>query len=117
MCIRDRSIALAYRFTLEQLEEVSRQNMGRIHIVGGGSQNNLLCQFTASATGLPVYAGPVEATAIGNTLVQAMAFGTVSSLDHLREVVRRSFGLNSYEPQSTSDWDEPYERFMRLKRK
>lgn len=118
-CVRSilESIALAYRFTLEQLEEVSRQNMGRIHIVGGGSQNNLLCQFTASATGLPVYAGPVEATAIGNTLVQAMAFGTVSSLDHLREVVRRSFGLNSYEPQSTSDWDEPYERFMRLKRK
>jgi len=109
------SLALAYRHTLDQLKEVSGKLIEKIHIVGGGSQNHLLCQFTADATGLPVYAGPVEAAAIGNILVQAMAFGRTSYLEELREVVRRSFSLNLYEPRHTSDWDEAYERFMKLK--
>ena len=109
------SLALAYRYTLEQLEEISGKDIEQIHIIGGGSQNHLLCQFTANATGLPVYAGPAEATAIGNILVQAMAFGRISSIEGLREVVRRSFSLNLYEPQRTSDWDKTYERFIKLK--
>ena len=109
------SLALDYRYTLEQLEEIGGKGIEQIHIVGGGSQNHLLCQFTADATGLPVYAGPAEATAIGNILVQAMAFGRISSLDELREVVRCSFSLDLYEPQHTSGWDERYERFMKLK--
>jgi len=110
------SLALAYRYTLEQLREISKENIEQIHIVGGGSQNHLLCQFTADATGLPVYAGPVEVTAVGNILVQAMAFGRISSLEELRGVVRRSFSLDLYEPQHTSDWDEAYERFIKLKK-
>jgi rhamnulokinase len=111
------SLALAYRYVLEQLSEISSQEITQIHIIGGGSQNHLLCQLTADITGLPVYAGPVEATAIGNILVQAMASGRISSLEELRKVVRQSFRLNLYEPQHTADWDETYERFVRLKQK
>lgn len=109
------SLALAHRYTLEQLEEISGIGIEQIHIIGGGSQNPLLCQFTADATGLPVYAGPAEATAIGNILVQAMALGRVSSLEQLREVVKRSFSLNLYQPQHTLDWDEKYNRFAKIK--
>jgi rhamnulokinase len=111
------SLALDYRHVLEQLSEISGQEISRIHIIGGGSQNHLLCQLTADITGLPTYAGPVEATAIGNILVQAMAFGRISSLEELRQVVQQSFRLNLYEPQHTTDWDETYERFARLKQK
>ena len=110
------SLALAYCYTLEQIEEISAISIDKIYIIGGGSQNPLLCQFTADATGLPVYAGPAEATAIGNILVQAMAFGRVSSLEQLREVVRRSFRLNLYQPQYTSGWDEKYNRYAKIKK-
>lgn len=109
------SLALAYRRTLEQLEEISGRNIKRIHVVGGGSQNYLLCQFLADATGLPVIAGPAEATAIGNVLVQAMTFGKISSLEELREIVKRSFRLDSYEPQHALGWDEAYKRFLKFK--
>ncbi len=111
------SLALAYRYVLEQLSEISGQEITQIHIIGGGSQNHLLCQLAADVTGLQVYAGPVEATAIGNILVQAMTFGRVSSLEELRKVVRQSFPVNLYEPQPAADWDETYERFVRLKQK
>ena len=110
------SLALAHRYTLEQIEEISAIGIDKIYIIGGGSQNPLLCQFTADATGLPVYAGPAEATAIGNILVQAMAFGRVSSIEQLREIVRRSFSLFLYKPQHTSEWDEKYERFAKIKK-
>ncbi|GAI64522.1 unnamed protein product, partial [marine sediment metagenome] len=109
------SLALAYRNTLEQLRGISHRDINRIHIVGGGSQNYLLCQFLADATGLPVIAGPAEATAIGNILVQAMTFGKISSLEELREIVKRSFRLDSYEPQHVLGWDEAYEHFLKLK--
>ena len=82
------SLALAYRSTLCQLEEISGRKITQIHIVGGGSQNQALCQFTADATGLPVYAGPVEATAIGNILVQAIAKGNIQSHAELRDIVK-----------------------------
>jgi rhamnulokinase len=111
------SLALAYRYVLEQLSEISSQEIAQIHIIGGGSQNNLLCQLAADVTGLPVYAGPVEATAIGNILVQAMTLGRISSLEELRKVVRQSFPVNLYEPQPNTGWDEMYERFVRLKQK
>jgi rhamnulokinase len=109
------SLALTYRHALKQLEDVKDKKIAQINIVGGGSQNSLLCQFTADATGLPVYAGPVEATAIGSVLVQAVALGRISSLDGIREIVRRSFRPNIYEPQPTSYWDEMYQRFLKLR--
>jgi len=105
------SLALTYRKTLEGLEDVLGRRIGVIHIVGGGCQNELLNQLTADACGRPVIAGPVEATAIGNILVQAMATGDIASLTDARAVVRNSFQVKRYEPQQTRRWDEAYGRF------
>jgi rhamnulokinase len=110
------SLALTYRYTIGQLEEVSGRKIMQINVIGGGSQNQVLCQFTADATGLPVCAGPVEATAIGNLLVQAMALGKVKSHTELREIVARSFPLTVYQPQHTANWDEMYKHYLQIKK-
>jgi rhamnulokinase len=106
------SLALRYRWVLERLEELLGKKFDAIHIVGGGSQNELLNQWTADACNCAVYAGPVEATAIGNVLVQAVGLGMVGSLGEAREVVRRSFGVGIYEPKNADRWEEPYRRFL-----
>ena len=85
------SLALKYRWTIERLESILGTTIRTIHVVGGGSRNALLCQFTADACGRPVHAGPVEATAAGNVLLQAMARGRIGSLADARAVVARSF--------------------------
>ncbi|MFH1571964.1 MAG: rhamnulokinase family protein [Gemmatimonadota bacterium] len=108
------SLALKYRYTLESVERILGRAMECIHIVGGGIQNELLCQLTADATGRPVIAGPLEATAIGNLMVQALARGYVSSADQIREVVRHSFDPVSYEPRPDARWDAAYEHFQSL---
>jgi rhamnulokinase len=105
------SLALRYRWVLERLEELSGRKLKAIHVVGGGCQNELLCQLAADACNRPVLAGPVEATAIGNVLVQAMGLGLVRTLADAREVVRRSFDVKTYEPQHAERWEEPYRRF------
>ena len=105
------SLALTYRKTLEGLEDVLGRRVGVIHVVGGGCQNELLNQMTADACNRPVVAGPVEATAIGNILVQAMATGDIKSLADARAVVRNSFEVKRYEPQHTKQWDEAYARY------
>jgi rhamnulokinase len=86
-----------------------------IHVVGGGSQNALLCQFTADACDRPVLAGPVEATAIGNVLVQALGLGVLGSLAEARAVVRQSFAVHTYTPQSPAAWEAPYEQFRQYR--
>ena len=106
------SLALRYRWVLDRLEELLGRKVEVIHIVGGGSQNKLLCQFTADACHRPVLAGPVEATAIGNVLLQAKGLGLISSPDEAREVVRRSFELQTYDPKNPEAWHEPYQRFL-----
>ncbi|MCX6649793.1 MAG: rhamnulokinase [Candidatus Bathyarchaeota archaeon] len=111
------SLALAYRHTLAQLEEASGGRINRIHIVGGGSRNRLLSRLAAEATGRRVYAGPAEATAIGNLLVQAMAGGRVKDLRHLRRIVRDSTEVTEYEPGDPEAWDETYTKFIELKEK
>ncbi|PRR72020.1 Rhamnulokinase [Moorella stamsii] len=108
------SLALKYRWVLEKLEGILGKELPVIHMVGGGTRNELLCRFTASATGRPVVAGPVEATAAGNLLVQAMAMGEVGSLNEARKIVRRSFALKTYEAEKTDVWEEKYEAFIRL---
>ena len=105
------SLALKYRWTIEQLEHVSGLEVGVIHIVGGGALNRLLCQMVADACGRPVVAGPVEATAAGNLLVQAMALGLLRSLGEGRELVRRSLAIGRYEPGATEGWDDAWQRF------
>jgi rhamnulokinase len=84
-----------------------------IHLVGGGSRNELLCRWTAGAAELPVLSGPEEATLLGNFLVQAMSLGELASIDEGREVVRTSFAPTIYEPQNTAVWREARERFVR----
>ncbi|MFM7148926.1 MAG: rhamnulokinase family protein, partial [Gemmataceae bacterium] len=108
------SLALRYRWVLEKLQELTGQKLHRIHIVGGGSQNQLLCQLTADCCGCEVLAGPVEATAIGNVLVQAVGLGVLSSLEEAREVVRNSFELRSYVPRKEGRWQERYDSFCRI---
>lgn len=109
------SLALRYREVLEMLEELTGLRIEVIHIVGGGSRNGLLNQFVAAATGRTVVAGPAEATAAGNILVQAMGAGEVDGLGALRRVVRESFYLETIEPRPDPAWDRAYERFRELK--
>ncbi len=108
------SLALRYRTVCEELQQVYPFPINRLHIIGGGARNELLCQFTADATGRPVIAGPAEATAIGNTLVQAMAMGAVRSVDEMRRVVSASFPAVHYEPTGSASWDRAYDRFLEL---
>ncbi len=108
------SLALKYRWTLGKLEEFGGRRIETIHIVGGGTQNRLLCQLAANAMNRTVIAGPVEATAIGNVLMQAYGRGRIGSLEQAREIVRRSFTLETYLPQETAAWDTAYERFQLL---
>ncbi|QWW19465.1 rhamnulokinase [Schaalia sp. 19OD2882] len=103
------SLVVAYRRALREVVELSGRPLGVVHIVGGGSKNALLCQLTADATGLPVVAGPVEGTAIGNMVVQLRAIGALSgSLQDLRVVVAESSSLSRHEPSpgAASVWDE-----------
>jgi rhamnulokinase len=109
------SLALTYRKTLEQLESILGRRLDPIHIVGGGTQNKLLCQFAADATGRRVVAGPVEATAIGSILMQAIALGHIASLDAGRKMVSRSFDVTTYAPSKITDWDDAYVRFFHRK--
>jgi rhamnulokinase len=108
------SLALCYRDVLEKLEILSKRKIEVIHIVGGGSRNAVLNQFVADATRRIVVAGPSEATAIGNILVQAMGSGALASLDEGREMVRNSFPVTVVEPQACAGWEEAYQRFCKL---
>jgi rhamnulokinase len=112
-CILE-SLALKYRFTLDQLRRLTDRSIEVIHVIGGGSRNELLCQFTANATGLPVVAGPAEATAMGNIMVQALGLGYVRSLSEIRSVVRRSVELKMYTPELQADWEGVSGRFREL---
>jgi rhamnulokinase len=108
------SLALKYRMVLGWLEELSGEKTDVIHIVGGGTQNELLNQFTADACHRPVVTGPVEATALGNVLVQARASGEVATLSDIRSIVRSSSEMKHYQPQQRSAWDQAYGRFCEL---
>jgi rhamnulokinase len=105
------SLALKYRLVFEQLELLGGKPIERIHVIGGGARNELLCRFTADATGVPVLAGPTEATAIGNIMMQARALGHVDSHAELREVVGRSFEPMRHEPGNRAAWDEAFEKY------
>jgi rhamnulokinase len=105
-------IALKYRWVVERLEEMLNCSLKPVHIVGGGTQNRLLSQFTANALARQVVTGPVEATAVGNLLMQMIALGHLESLQAGRQIVRNSFELSFYEPDSQSGWDEAYERLL-----
>ena len=109
------SLAMQYRLVMQQLGEIHTMQFEKLHIVGGGTQNKLLNQFTADAIGMPVVAGPVEATVIGNIVVQAIGLGHIESLCEARKIIRESFPMETYTPRETSIWDQQFDRFMKLK--
>jgi rhamnulokinase len=106
------SLALRYRNVVENLEALTGRKIEVIHIVGGGSRNALLNQFVADCTGRRVVAGPSEATAIGNILVQAMGAGELANLDEARAVVRNSFELTTVDPHPSVEWEQAYQRYL-----
>ncbi|MCZ8511965.1 rhamnulokinase [Paenibacillus filicis] len=105
------SLALKYRFVLERTERLTGKRFDGLHMVGGGIQNSLLCRFTANALQRPVWAGPVEGSAIGNIVVQYMALGVWNTLHEARQVIRSSFPVRTYSPENVDGWAEAYERF------
>ncbi len=107
------SLALKYRSTLEAIEDVTGERIDVLHIVGGGIQNELLCQFAANATGKRIVTGPIEATASGNILMQAVATGRLRSIQEARDIVRQSFDLKEYQPQDASLWTQKYEQYTK----
>ena len=109
-CILE-SLALKYRLVLRSLEQLTKKRCEQIRVIGGGSKNRLLNQFTADATGRRVLAGPAEATALGNLAIQILATGGASSLEEVRAMVDRSFPTEIFEPRNTDKWDQQAERF------
>jgi rhamnulokinase len=111
-CILE-SLAFRFRETLDTLENLLGYSLERVHLIGGGCQNPLLCQWTAEACRRPVEAGPAEASALGNLLVQFIAAGRLASLSQARELVRTSFPTKIYQPSPSGSWEEAYLRFQR----
>jgi rhamnulokinase len=106
------SLACKYRLVLERLERVTGREVDVVHVIGGGSRNELLCQMTADLLGRPVLAGPVEATALGNVLVQARAVGELGTLAEMRAVAAASADPAAFEPGE--DGDQIYQRFLEV---
>lgn len=104
------SLAFKYRSVIDMINSLRPVSIDVLHIVGGGSQNKVLNQFTTNALGIPVIAGPVEGTAIGNILMQAISVGEIDSLDTGRKIVADSFSLERFEPQNHDQWNKQYER-------
>jgi rhamnulokinase len=108
------SLALRYQMVLQMLERLTGGAIQTVHIVGGGIQNRLLCQLTANACGRSVVTGPIEATAIGNLMVQLISSGAVSSIAEARKIISHSFGQETYVPDTAGDWVTASERFANL---
>ncbi len=108
------SLALAYRLALEHTEALTGHRFPGLHVVGGGTRNEILLQFTADAIGRPVWSGPTEATAIGNLLGQLMAAGRISGVGEGRALVWESFPIRTFEPRAREGWDEAFHRFLSL---
>ena len=106
------NMALRYKYVLEKLEEITEKKVKILHIIGGGSNNDLLNQFTANSTDLPVKAGPSEATAIGNILVQAIALKHIKNVSELRKIVMNSFTIKEYSPEEKNRWKDAYQEYL-----
>ncbi len=108
------SLAIKYKITLDQLMDACSKEVEKIHIIGGGSQNQVLCQFTANATGLEVISGPTEGTAMGNILVQAKALGIVENLSEMRKIVSNTIVTKTYYPLDAKQWKKGIERYNQI---
>jgi rhamnulokinase len=112
-CIFD-SLALRYRQVFQWLKEFSSFDLSVLHIIGGGSLNKFLNQFTANSLGVQVLAGPQEGTAIGNIMLQAKASGLVSDIWEMRRIIANSLQLVKYEPTDKALWDQGYEKYLKI---
>lgn len=110
------SLALRYRQIMSQLHKFAEFPIEQLHIIGGGSQNMLLNQFTSNATQLPVSAGPVEGTLIGNIMMQAKAMGKVDSISEMRTLIQQSIKVDEYQPQESELWEKGYEKYLAVYR-
>jgi len=108
------SLAFKYKEVVEVLEELTRKEVKILHIIGGGASNNLLNQFTANALDIPIKVGPIEATTIGNILIQAYATGEINDINELRTTVHNSFEIQTFIPQNTKEWDINYKRYKKI---
>ena len=108
------SLAMKIRYVLGMCEELAGGRIETIHVVGGGTKNRQLCQAAADACGRRVVAGPVEATATGNVMMQAVAAGDVAGIAEAREVIRNSFAVDEYLPRNAAAWDDAYGKFLGL---
>ena len=115
-CIFD-SLALRYRQVFGWLKDFADFDIDTLHIIGGGSLNAYLNQFTANSCGVTVLAGPQEATAIGNIMMQAKAAGVVESIWQMRKTIAESIDLRRFEPQNSADWDKAYDKFLSITNK
>ncbi len=112
-CIYE-SLALKYRFALEQLQQATGKRFSVLHILGGGTKDGLLCRMTANSTGVPVIAGPVEATALGNIIIQLAALGALANLQAGRSLIARNEPLKRYEPEESQAWNRAYQIYQTI---
>src|SRR5659263_484472 len=108
------SLSLKYKYIINILKELAPFPIEKLHVIGGGSKNPVLNQWTANAIGIPVVAGPAEATAIGNIMIQAKAAGCVDSLLEMRQIIRDSVQLEEFLPQNQELWTEAYQKFLKV---
>lgn len=112
-CIYE-SLALKYRFAIEQIEKCTNKSFDVLHLVGGGTKDGFLCELTSQSLNIPVVAGPVEATALGNIVLQLIALGEIESINKGREIIAESEKVKTYISMRTPQWDEAYERFCKI---
>lgn len=115
-CIYE-SLALKYRLALEQISQCTGKEFDVLHLMGGGTKDGFLCELTAQSLGIPVIAGPIEATALGNIVLQLIALGEIKSIDEGRRIIAETQSVRTFEEAHTPDWDEAYERFCRIIKK
>ena len=108
------SLAFKYKCVFDELCSLCSRRISKVHIIGGGSRNRVLCQYTADALGLPVVAGPAEATAVGNIMIQTLSVDKVDSIENVRNMISASFDLRIYDPAESEEWERHYNRFKRV---
>ena len=113
LCVAQ-SLAFKFRMVADAIEDITKEPLSAVHMVGGGIKDTMVCRFTASATGKTVLAGPVEATSTGNAVVQLMALGKIGSLTEGRQIVKNSFPVKTYEPEDAENWNKAYEAYKKI---
>ena len=112
-CIYE-SLAMKYKFAIHQISENTGKIFDVLHLLGGGTKDSFLCQMTANSLGIPVIAGPTEATALGNILLQLIALGDISSIEEGRALLRKQEKVKEYLPNDMESWERAYKKFCKI---